>query len=232
MRASPTGLQKERRKAVGGERPRTPPFRMGFLIAMTAAFAVLAVACGQWEGAHQPTQDELASRRLGATALIPRDNGENSGPPPRRLRKVIVVKRVKKVIRGGGPFSICPVQAEGYYSNDFGAPRFAGGYHPHEGNDIFADFGSPIVAPFEGRAETAANRLGGLAVKVFGKNGYVYNAHLIAYGRMGQVRAGDVIGYVGNTGDAIGGPPHNHFEWHPRNGRAINPYPYLQQVCR
>ncbi|MDP8955549.1 MAG: M23 family metallopeptidase [Actinomycetota bacterium] len=217
---------------MSSDKSRTSGSLLRRIKAASAALAVLAVACGQWEGAHQPTQDELASRRLGATALIPADNGENSGPPPKSVRKVIVVKRIKKVVRGGGPFVICPVQAKGYYSNDFGAPRYAGGYHPHEGNDIFADFGSPIVAPFDGRAETAANRLGGLAVKVFGRDGYVYNAHLIAYGKMGEVKAGTVIGYVGNTGDAIGGPPHNHFEWHPKNGRAVNPYPYLQQVCR
>jgi murein DD-endopeptidase MepM/ murein hydrolase activator NlpD len=225
MRASPAGLQTTRR-TVGGQERRLR------LLATGAALGLLAVACGQWEGAHQPTQDERASRRLPISFSVPSDSGENSGPPPPRVRKVIVPVRVKKVIPNRGPFVICPVQAEGYYSNDFGAPRFAGGYHPHEGNDMFAEFGSPIVAPFDGRAETAANRLGGLAVKVFGKEGYVYNAHLIGYGKIGDVKAGTVIGYVGNTGDAIGGPPHNHFEWHPRNGRAINPYPYLQQVCR
>ncbi len=200
-------------------------------ISAAAALATVTAACGQWEGAHQ-TVDERASKLLSASYTIPRDNGENSGPPPRRARKVIVVRKVKKLVNPDGPLFLCPVQAEGYYSNDFGAPRYAGGYHPHEGNDIFADFGSPIVAPFDGRAITAANRLGGLAVKVFGKGGYVYNAHLIAYGRIGQVKAGTVIGYVGNTGDAIGGPPHNHFEWHPRNGPAVDPYPYLQEVCR
>lgn len=232
MRAGPVGLQTTRRKGRQDRRSAAARSRTVALSAWTALIAVLTAACGQWEGAHQPTYHELASRRLGSNTLIPRDNGENSGPPAKRARRFIVVKKVRKVVRGDGPFLICPVQAKGYFSNDFGAPRFAGGYHPHEGNDIFADFGSPIVAPFDGRAVTAANRLGGLAVKVFGRDGYVYNAHLIAYGRLGDVKAGTVVGYVGNSGDAIGGPPHNHFEWHPRNGKAINPYPYLQEVCR
>ena len=230
MRASPTGLQKDRRKAIGGEKPHTPPFRLGFLAVATAALAALSVACGQWEGAHQPTFDEAASRRLGE--LIVRDRRDVVTPPPKRFRKVIVEKRVRRIVQSDGPFYICPVQADGFYSNDFGAPRYTGGYHPHQGNDIFAGLGSPVVAPFDGRAVVAANRIGGLAVKVFGEDGYVYNAHLIAYGRMGQVKAGHVIGYVGNTGNAEGTSPHNHFEWHPRNGRAVNPYPYLQQVCR
>ncbi len=232
MRAGPAGLQTTKRNGYGGRSSRVLRSRRAAVGAWTAALAVLTAACGQWEGAHQPTRHEILSQQLGSRAAIPADNGENSGPPPKRLRRVIVVRKIRKVVRSDGPFYICPVQAKGYFSNDFGAPRFAGGYHPHEGNDIFAKFGSPIVAPFDGRAVTAANRLGGLAVKVFGRGGYVYNAHLIAYGKLGDVKAGTVIGYVGNSGDAIGGPPHNHFEWHPRNGRAVNPYPYLQEVCR
>ncbi len=230
MRAGPAGRHGTRRTAVGGESPRSPRSRLRLLLAGAVTLAALAVACGQWEGAHQPTFDEQASRRLGE--LVVRDSRDIVTPPPKRLRKVIVERRVRKVIRGDGPFYICPVQADGFYSNDFGAPRFTGGYHPHQGNDIFADLGSPIVAPFEGRAVVATNRIGGLAVKVFGEEGYVYNAHLVAFAKVGKVRAGDVIGYVGTSGNAVGTSPHNHFEWHPRNGRAVNPYPYLQEVCR
>ncbi|HEX2069901.1 MAG TPA: M23 family metallopeptidase [Actinomycetota bacterium] len=230
MRAGPTGLQTTRNEAAGGEKPRIPRFSLRFQTTAATLLAALAVACGQWEGAHQPTFDEAASRRLGE--LVVRDRRDIVTPPPKRFRKVIVERRVRKVIRGDGPFYICPVQADGYYSNDFGAPRYTGGYHPHQGNDIFAGFGSPIVAPFDGRAVVATNRIGGLAVKVFGEEGYVYNAHLVAFGRLGDVEAGRVIGYVGNTGNADGTAPHNHFEWHPRNGRAVNPYPFLQEVCR
>src|SRR5204863_9164886 len=59
---------------------------------------------------------------------------------------------------GGGPvtldhpFSYCPVQGSHAYSDSFGAPRYAGVYHPHAGNDIFAPRGTPIVAPFDGYA--------------------------------------------------------------------------------
>lgn len=132
---------------------------------------------------------------------------------------------------GDSPFLICPVDPPRSYSDDFGAPRWAGGFHTHQGNDIFAPLGTPIRAPFDGNAVDAANGLGGLAVKVFGAGGWVYNAHLSAYGTLGQVQAGEIIGYVGNTGDAVGTSPHDHFEWHPGGGAAVSPFPFLREVC-
>jgi murein DD-endopeptidase MepM/ murein hydrolase activator NlpD len=147
---------------------------------------------------------------------------------------------------GGGPFRYCPVQGPHAYSDSFGAPRYAGGYHPHAGNDIFAERNTPIVAPFSGYAYADPNGLGGNALIVRGSEGYVYNAHLDHYGTLGSVSAGTVVGYVGNTGDAQGGATHDHFEWHPNTipanpyrssygyseiDGAIDPYPYLNQVC-
>lgn len=131
---------------------------------------------------------------------------------------------------GGSPFSACPVPG-GAISDDFGAPRYGGGYHTHEGNDIFAPQGTPIHAPFDGSASGANNTLGGISVIVTGSQGYVYNAHMSGTAKLGPVQAGDVIGYVGSTGDAQGTSPHNHFEWHPGNGAAVDPHPYLLQVC-
>ncbi len=131
----------------------------------------------------------------------------------------------------GGVLQICPVDPPHAYSDDFGAPRWAGGFHLHQGNDIFAPEGTPIRAPFPGTAVDASNTLGGNAVKVYGDAGYVYNAHLVRFGRLGHVQTGDIIGFVGNTGDAVGTAPHDHFEWHPGNGEAVDPYPYLNAVC-
>jgi peptidoglycan hydrolase CwlO-like protein len=149
------------------------------------------------------------------------------------------------VVGGPGPFFSCPVPAASY-SDSFGAPRYSGGYHPHAGNDLLAPMGAPIHAPFDGIATSDNNTLGGLAVIVRGSQGYVYNAHMSRIGQLGSVHAGDVIGYVGNTGDAAGGPTHDHFEWHPNSippnpytspygysviGDAIDPFPYLNEVC-
>jgi murein DD-endopeptidase MepM/ murein hydrolase activator NlpD len=125
----------------------------------------------------------------------------------------------------------CPVDGPHTVANDFGVWVVKPGVpkHIHQGNDITAATGVPIVAPFDGTAVAVPNKLGGQAVIVYGDQGYVYNAHLSAYGQLGAVKTGDVIGYVGSTGDA--GGPHDHFEWHPGNGAAVDPYPYLMAVC-
>jgi len=130
-----------------------------------------------------------------------------------------------------GLFETCPVQGPVIIADNFGVmvrkPDVP--VHVHQGNDMTAATGTPIVAPFDGTAVASPNGLGGLAVKVYGKRGYVYNAHLSAYGRLGAVKTGTVIGYVGATGDA--GGPHDHFEWHPGNGPAVDPNAYLTISC-
>lgn len=131
-----------------------------------------------------------------------------------------------------GPFYACPVDPPRAYINDFGFPRVG---HTHQGNDIFAPYGTPIRAPFDGNAVEGSNGLGGLSVHVYASDGtgdYVYNAHLSKYaGVSGTVKTGDLIGYVGDTGNAAGAPPHDHFEYHPGGGSAVTPYFYLNEVC-
>lgn len=131
-----------------------------------------------------------------------------------------------------GPFFACPVDSPRSYINDFGFPRVG---HTHQGNDIFAPYGTPIRAPFDGQAVEGSNGLGGLSVHVYASNGtgdYVYNAHLSQYaGVSGAVTTGQLIGYVGDTGNAQGAPPHDHFEYHPGGGSAVTPYFYLNEAC-
>jgi murein DD-endopeptidase MepM/ murein hydrolase activator NlpD len=147
-----------------------------------------------------------------------------------------------------GTFQVCPVGQPRAYGDGFGAPRYAGGYHLHAGVDILAPMGTPIYATFDGYTTEVPNGLGGLAVEVHGAVGYTYNAHLSAYSSnsTGTVHAGDVIGYVGDSGDAAGGPPHDHFEFHPNTfpsswpvsyygytviDSALNPYPLIVDAC-
>jgi murein DD-endopeptidase MepM/ murein hydrolase activator NlpD len=144
------------------------------------------------------------------------------------------------------PLAVCPVDGPHAIADNFGAPRPepGGGFHWHEGDDIMAAEGTPILAPFDGVASVSHSTLGGLGVYVHGDYGFVYNAHLSKLGTLGPVETGDVVGYVGSTGHSSG--PHDHFEWHPTEippdwpespyGRAvirdaINPFPLLSQVC-
>ncbi len=77
------------------------------------------------------------------------------------------------------------------------------------------------------------NRLGGMVVRVLGPGGQIhYYAHLERFGRYRRgdvVRAGDVLGYVGTTGNARGTPPHLHYGIYAMPGLALNPYPLLRQ---
>jgi murein DD-endopeptidase MepM/ murein hydrolase activator NlpD len=129
------------------------------------------------------------------------------------------------------PFAVCPVDGPHAVADNFGAPRPepGGGFHWHQGDDIMSETGTPILAPFDGVASVSHSFLGGLGVYVHGEFGYVYNAHLSQLGTLGPVEVGDVIGYVGSTGHSSG--PHDHFEWHPENGKAVDPYEYLMLVC-
>lgn len=148
------------------------------------------------------------------------------------------------VAASDGIFRYCPVDPPRAVYDGFGAPRYGGGYHPHAGNDIIAPMGTAIRATFDGYATISTNTLGGYAVYVHGDLGYTYNAHLMQPGVTGPVSAGQVIGYVGTSGNAS--TPHNHFEWHPNVvptswpvspygysviGSAVNPWPLLSQVC-
>jgi murein DD-endopeptidase MepM/ murein hydrolase activator NlpD len=131
------------------------------------------------------------------------------------------------------PFALCPVGDPHAVGDDFGIwvhrPKRWGGDHIHQGNDIMAPEGTPIYAPFDGTAVVATNHIGGMAVKVYGRYGYVYNAHLSRFGNLGPVQTGDVVGYVGHTGDT--GANHDHFEWHPGGGQAVDPHGFLMLVC-
>ncbi len=112
----------------------------------------------------------------------------------------------------------------------FGAPRT--GDRKHEGVDIFAPRGTPVVSTTRGIvSRIGENRLGGKVVWVLGPGGdRHYYAHLdsVANIKSGQrIVSGDVLGGVGNTGNARGTPPHLHYGIYRRASGAINPFPLM-----
>jgi len=114
----------------------------------------------------------------------------------------------------------------GKFSPGWGAARKG---HTHQGVDIFAPMGTPIYAPMDGKIQNTSGDLSGLAVRFFDSNGNKYfMGHLSGQsGPNRAVKAGEVIGYVGNTGNAKGTSPHVHFQYHPNGERAVDPYNLL-----
>jgi murein DD-endopeptidase MepM/ murein hydrolase activator NlpD len=139
--------------------------------------------------------------------------GEVPGGP------VKVAPEVSARLSSGG--FVFPVYGTASFGDSFGAPRpdVPGGWH--HGEDIFAAAGTPLLAVADGTLHTIGfNKIGGYRLWLRDTEGdEFYYAHLSAYSPLAvegrSVQAGDVIGFVGATGDADGGAPHLHFEIHP-----------------
>jgi murein DD-endopeptidase MepM/ murein hydrolase activator NlpD len=134
-------------------------------------------------------------------------------------------------VAGFGRF---PVAGPATWYDDWWEPRFSGTFHLHQGNDIVAVAGTPVRAPADGVLRQSADPLGGTTVYVTEADGtFYYMAHLSAYAAnqtSGQpVKVGEVVGFVGNSGDAINGGAHLHFEIHPKGGAATDPKAFLDQ---
>lgn len=142
------------------------------------------------------------------------------------------------VATGGAPppaidGKVCPVGPPNGFSDTWGAPRSGG--RSHEGVDMFAAHGTPLYAVEDGTIRTSDNSLGGVSVHLSGASGDAYYyAHLstrtVVTGQ--RVRVGDIVGAVGNTGNARSTPPHLHFQFHPGGGSPVNPTPLVTALCR
>lgn len=129
-----------------------------------------------------------------------------------------------------------PVAGPARYSADFGAPRHNPQPHPHQGTDVFAAAGTPVIASADGSLGYLAvdSPVAGTSLRLTAKGGtYFLYAHLDRFAPGVQagdaVAKGDVLGFVGSTGNAEGTEPHLHYEIHPLGGAAVDPVPYLDQ---
>lgn len=133
--------------------------------------------------------------------------------------------------------NVFPVRGQVSYSNDWGgkrSPGATGGTGKHQGTDIFAPRGTPVVAVVDGVvSKVGPSKIGGNRIWI---NGTYYYAHLDSFAKGlkagARVKAGQVIGYVGDTGDAKGTPTHLHFGIDPTGGQGAsytNPFPVLER---
>ena len=172
-----------------------------------------------------------SSRRgLGIPADMPRPG--TTGPSP----LVQIAPKVTKRLTAAG--YVFPVYGPSGFSDTFGAPRATTGWH--HGQDIFAALGAPVLAVADGTVFSVGwNRVGGNRLWLRDRAGNeFYYAHLAAFSPLavdgGRVQAGDVVGFVGNTGDAETTPYHLHFEIHPSSllflgyDGVVNADPYLR----
>jgi murein DD-endopeptidase MepM/ murein hydrolase activator NlpD len=135
---------------------------------------------------------------------------------------------------------VFPVYGPSAFTDTFGAFRGDVPGNWHHGDDIFAPLGAPLLSVADGTVFSVGwNKVGGNRLWLRDNQGNeFYYAHLSAFSTLAydgaHVRAGDVIGFVGNTGDAEGTPYHVHFEVHPLAflglgyDGAVNPTKYLQ----
>jgi murein DD-endopeptidase MepM/ murein hydrolase activator NlpD len=132
---------------------------------------------------------------------------------------------------GTGAIQTCPVAGPNSFVDSFGDPRPGG--RSHEGIDLIAAQGTPVVAVHSGTVHRTSSSIGGLGVVVYhdGSGDWTFYTHFDSFGAYGEgahVSTRDVIGYVGNTGTTV---YHLHFELHPGGGVAVNPYSMLLAVC-
>lgn len=126
-----------------------------------------------------------------------------------------------------------PVLGPARWVDDWYFPRWTGTtFRHHLGLDMFAEYGTPVVAPVDGHARIANNALGGLTVRVVQPDGtYWYLAHLsgIAEGIVDGTRviAGQIVGFVGDSGNARGGAPHLHLGIYVAGAEPVPPKPVV-----
>ena len=123
-------------------------------------------------------------------------------------------------------FAPFPVGGLAVWSDTWGAPRYAGGYHPHHGQDLLCAEGTPLLAVQPGIVEFGSDPLGGTTIELTLRDGsFWYYAHLDHYAKGltdgEHVSTGQVIGACGQSGDAT--VPHLHFSYFTASGAARNP---------
>ncbi|MDG2428467.1 MAG: M23 family metallopeptidase [Acidimicrobiales bacterium] len=124
---------------------------------------------------------------------------------------------------------VCPVGGRTKFRDSWWELR--SGNRRHDGVDLVGHRNVPILAPVDGVVSHRWDTLGGWSFDLVATNGdFYFGTHMSGFGKSGEVRAGDIIGLMGDTGNAEG--VHLHFEYHPGGrGNSVNAYPIVDAQC-
>ena len=185
--------------------------------------AILSAADSALSDAISDLEDEIKAKRIEDDRIKrQKSQGAASVPGPAGGADSVTT-----------PGFICPVQGGASFSDTWGARRSGG--RTHKGVDMFNARNTPLLAVADGKVKFSSNSLGGLSTHITTPEGVVYyythlerHPTIITSGQ--QVKKGDVVGFLGNSGNARYTSPHVHFEIRP-GGKAVNPYPTVRSAC-
>ncbi len=195
--------------------------RTAALASLQQQEAAIRAKVAEFEARAADLQQRLAAEQAastpGTTGDAPSGGPGTGSPPP---------------VSGSGWLQTCPVNGPTSFTDSFGDPRPGG--RTHEGIDMIAAFGTPVVAVHAGTVHRTSSSTGGYGTVIFhdGSADWTFYTHFSSYAGPGEgshVSAGEAIGLVGSTGDTS--VNHLHFEYHPGGGAAIDPYSALLGVC-
>jgi peptidoglycan LD-endopeptidase LytH len=195
--------------------------------------AAREVAAGE-AGARATTTPSVAAPSSPGPSSVPSPStpaAAGSGPAPTSAPSSPLPSTAPPPPSPGGGW-ICPVQGPMSFVDSWGAARPGG--RSHQGVDLMSPRGTPVVTPVAGTVTLKTGGIGGLTYRLDGVDGnWYYGAHLDRYaGPQGFLPAGTVVGYVGDSGDAVGTGTHLHFEIHIGGyGNPVNPYPTVARHC-
>jgi len=228
---TPTNSPDATPPAPADQQPQPPPEGQGPAPARDTPTAADAVPPPSTPGDQGKAGRGIPPDAAALIASVVRSGGNSTAALLDALRalEAFGLSPEEAVLVGMGHF---PVAGPAAFSDDWLMPRYTPVFHLHQGNDIFAATGTPLRAPFEGTVRYGDEPVGGLAAYVTTADGtYFYMAHMdaaaagLASGT--HVAQGQVVGFVGDSGNARGGSPHCHFEIHPGGGPAVDPKAFL-----
>lgn len=178
-----------------------------------------------------PVAPRVSPAKPAATAVKTTPKAEPRPSAAKRASRSRPAPRVAAVERISTDGYACPVAGRHSFTDTWGAARSGG--RSHQGTDLMAAYGTPLAAVTSGVVRTASSGAGGISLYLRGDDGVTYfyahnSRNSVSSGE--RVKAGEIVGAVGTSGNAPESAPHLHFERNPGGG-PVNPYSFLRRIC-